>query len=253
MAKEVREAEDDSVRDAFVALMLGVLIEYQYRSDLAEAENDVLRSTGEHLRDDGVERGFAQAQAETEAQFRARVLSSIDVVTKKAICAAVDALLAPFTTTTSILLEPALDGWFIHDGTMPWHAFVGATPNYPDRLYEGDEAQNGGFFRPNSNPLSARPFTLTPRQFVLYVPDLAGFADDASWVWGELTAQEAANHVILQGQGWFVDDGSDPNVGGFVYLGTVSETDLYDLIVRNVNLLAGQSISWEMHATLEAA
>lgn len=253
MALEVREPTDAPVRDALIDLILGVLLEFQYRADLAEAENDVLRSTGENLRDDGAERGFSQGEGESEAEFRQRILTTTAVVTKDAIVAAVNALLAPFTSTECILLEASLDGWFINDGTdgngnpARWHSFVGATPNYPDRYFQGDEAQNEGIYRPNSDPQTARVFNGTPRQFLLLVPDLTGFSDDAAWVWdGSDTTQ------IMQGVGWFVDDGTDADIGGYVYLGALSETVLYDTLVRTVNLLAGQSISWLMHATLEA-
>lgn len=265
MAKEIREQEDAPIRDALIDLLLGALLAYQHRSDVAEAENDLLRSTGEHLRDDAAERGFSQGDGESEADFRDRVLTTtVDATTKKAIVAAVNKVLAPFTSTECILLESALDGWFIHDGTNgkggdpAWHSFLEATPSYPDRFFNGDEPQNDGYARPNSDPQTARIFGGTPRQFLLLVPDLSGYSDDGAWVWdipsvpSKVTPQFLTEQV-LNGIGWFIDDGSDPNIGGSIHTGTASETVLYDLIVRTVGLLVGQSISWEMHATLTAA
>src|SRR6186713_3126093 len=143
MALEVREPATAPVRDAIVDLETATLMEFQYRSDRAEAENDVLRSHEENLRDDGAERGFSRGASEPESEFRARILSTTAVVTKDAIVAAVNALLLPLTPTECILLEAPLDGWFIHDGTDGdagpplWHSFIGRTPSYPDRLYEG--------------------------------------------------------------------------------------------------------------------
>ena len=256
MRREVRESETAPVRDALVDFVLGVLLEFQYRSDLAERDSDAVRAAAVHLRELGAERGFAQAIGEPLGDFRNRILSRLNVTTKDAIVAAVNALLLPYTTTECILLESSLDGWFLNDGTdgdsnpALWHSFLGRTPSYPDRLYEGDEEQNGGVTRPNSDPQYARVFDGTPRQFLLLVPDLTGFSDDAAWLW-----EAPGDHLtqIMAGVGWFIDDGTDPNIGSFLFRGALSETVLYETIVRTVGLLVGQSISWMMHATLEAA
>lgn len=261
MRREVRESENAPVRDALIALTLGVLFEFQYRSDLAEQEADLLRATTVYLRELGTERGFSQLATESDADFRERMLDQLGVVTKDAIVAAVNALLSPFTATECVLLECSLDGLFINDGTdgdgnpAIWHSFIGATPSYPDRFFEGDEEQNDGVFRPNSDPGGARIFDGTRRQFLLLVPDLTGFSDFVPFLWEDAADEESeAFPAASEAIGWFLSDGSDPDIeGSYIYLGLASESSLYDGIVRTVNLLAGQSISWWMHATLEAA
>lgn len=246
MDKAVRDEETAPVRDALVDGLLGLLYELQYRGDLAEAEADVLRASAENLRALGSDRGYAKVVSEEDADFRDRMLEKAEVTTKDAIVAATNGILAPHTTTECEFVDAALDRWFINDGAEAltgWHSFIGRTPSYPTRLFKGDENQNDGVFRPNSDPGGARLFADSlGRQFLLLVPDLLGSGDYAAFV-GVTDAQ------YLTGVGWFVGD--DSGNAGPIYAGLIG-VDIYRAIVRTVQVLAGQSIRWILLATLEA-
>ena len=170
------------VRDALVAGLDGVNERYQELAGYAAAQCDVLRATDMYLVGLAEDRGYFQQPGEGQEAFRSRVIGVPSQVTPAAIVAAVNAILAPFTTVQCQYLESVGDRVFLTDGTAPFHSFwVGASgaapgdasPQYPDRLYR-DDARTGGVNAvsvPNRDPGGPWAFSdVVGRYFVLRVP-----------------------------------------------------------------------------------
>lgn len=162
------------IRDAIAAGLAGIQLRYQEESAYAAAQCDVLRATDYYLTSLGQDRGVFQQPNEAQEAYRARILSIPAQVTPQAIVTAANAVLAQFTTVQCEYLESALDRWYITDGTLTWHAFVGpVSPTYFDRLYRDDVATNGTLI-PNREPGGDWVFAdENGRYFVLRIPVVA--------------------------------------------------------------------------------
>lgn len=170
--------------DALAAGLLGMLVEHQARADYAAAQGDVTRATDEYLDGLAGDRGSHRASGETNSAYRERTTAWKEIATPEAIVGVVNGILEGVTTREAQVFESVLDRWYVTDGTdgsggaPAFFSFVGdglaeMCPNYPDRLYEDDEAANGGYVRPQSSPGGALAFADGfGRMFVVRVPQL---------------------------------------------------------------------------------
>lgn len=246
---EVRRSLTAPVRDALVAALTEIIKEYQRRSSKAAALSDLLRSEGTHLESLCAEHGVFKQSGESDEDLRARTLGIPELVSPSAILAAVDAILAPWTSARAKYFESELDQWFVGvDGTATWSSFVfdgtaGATPHYPDRLFADDVVENSGDSIDGREVTDAWVFADTlGRYFVLRLPPLESVDDEGSYVF-------ATSGVA---DGMFIADGSDTagaesdgSVTSFVFTDQAFSDDLYAAIVSAVELLKGQGIRWQ--------
>lgn len=244
------EPEMDPVRDALVEALYGLLDEWQYRSDYAAAQADITRALNQYLDAQAADRSASRAKGEEDEPLRSRALGQQAVVTETAIVAAVNAILSLYTTTECQLLDGALDGWFIHDGTdgnggpAKWHSFLGGGPHYPDRLFTDDAINNDGAFRPNSRVETARCFQdAVGRQLLLRVPDLGFNLRDAALVFDDTVVPEF---------GFFVGDGTTVPAGAFLDASSEGPLALYRAIANLMDTVVGQSIRWDMTSDIAA-
>lgn len=248
---DVRRSVSAPVRDALVAALTAILQEYQRRSSQGAGCADILRAEGDELAALASDhQGFKQP-GESDESLRARVLGIADLVTPETILAAVNAILAPFTTIEAKYFESEVDQWFVHDGTVTaWDSFVyddedAASPRYPDRLYVDDEDENGGDSIEARQVLGAWAFTDgLGRYFVLRIPPLEAVDDSGTYAFSSDTVDD----------GMFVADGSDTGgsessgaVTSFVFTDQVQSDELYAAIVSTVDLLRGQGIRWQAY------
>ena len=241
----------DPVRDLLVDALAALAQEYEAASDHAVAQSDIARAVQQYLAALAGDRGAGKARGEGDEAVRARSIGQQACVTETAIIAGVNAILSLVTTTECQLVDGALDGWFIHDGTdgnggpPQWHSFVGGPPNYPDRLTSDDSANNGGAARPNSAVGGARVFKdAIGRLLLLRLPDVGFQLRDAAVVFEEGT--EATT-------GFFVGDGTTTPVGAFLDASSIEPGAMYRAIANFMSGALGQSVRWEMDSDIVAA
>jgi hypothetical protein len=182
---EMLDVDPQPVLEAAADCLLAMALEHQRAAGTCAAGVDPDRAEDEELRGVAEDRSATQADGEDPELFRARFLGIQASASNEAIAAAVNAILAPWTTKTCGLLE-ALDQWFVHDAdndiypgtgtdeTVDWHSFLGEQAQYPDRLYESDAALNGGEFIESRGGTGAHVFgATTVRTFVILLPSLA--------------------------------------------------------------------------------
>lgn len=237
----IRKPDTALVRDAIVAMLTVIFQDMQSKSEYAAWQSDILYATGVYLTGLGNDRGFEKHAGETDEQFRARVLQIPQLVTPAAILAAVNSILSSYTSFHARYMEASVDRLFIADGTTTWKSFIGASPSYYTRLYEGDSAANGGVFIPGRGINGAWVFSDTiGRYFVLRIPPLIGSDDQHSF--------------ILAGAGSFINDGTNVSgteatgsVATFMFADRQSAIDIYTTIVNTVNRIKGSSIRWMLY------
>lgn len=251
LPQALRDPALDPVRDTLVVALTALLQEWQYRSDYGAAQSDPSRAVEQYLAALGGDRGASKTIGEAEEAFRERAFQQRECVTERSIAAGVDAVLSLVTTARCALVDAALDGWFIHDGTdgnggpPKWHSFVGAPPSYPDRYTEDDAVNNDGKFRPNSAVGSARVFSDSlGRLLLVRVPDVGFQLRDAALVF--------AAGVAPAEQGFFVGDGTTTPVGAFVDASSAEPTAIYRAIGSFLEAALGQSVRWEMTSDIAA-
>ena len=240
------DGETAPIRDALVDALTALLFQLQYRGEYAISECDILRATLNRLSTIGGEdRGIPIAPGEDQEDYRARLLSVPVLATETAVIAGVNAILAPFTATQCVLIDAALDRWFVGTGAQSWHSFVGAGPEYSDRLYNGQEVMNGGLSRPNSNPGGARAFSdQIGRHFVLLLPDFGTLTLPSPVAPSGATA-------FRDEIGFYVGNTSDPNSAAYVS-GFSASAAIYQAIEGFVNSVIGQSVRWGLIGELAA-
>ena len=256
LAAYLKPGDSIEVRQAIVAGLFAILAEYQRRSERAVCLSDITRSSGNFLVALAQDRGVFAADGESDPSLRARVLVTDATVTPAAILAAVNAILAPFTTFQAAYCE-GLDRWFIGSqspldgsGATPWHSFVWTSassrdPEYPDRGYLDDTAANGGFVIVGRRPGGARVFSTRGRAFFLRVPDLSARSGDGSFAYASAD-QGAANT-----NRWFVCTGiSSGNESVVSPTRNVTGTmdTIFEAIVSTVTRLKGAGISYTIYA-----
>lgn len=215
--------------------------------------SDVLRASGSALDGLGIDHEIFRQPGELDEDYRARILGLADVVTPDVIVAAVNEILAPFTSARARYFESEVDQWFVHDGSVvAWDSFVNvddntaqASPHYPDRLYPDDAVENDGDAIDNREVLGAWAFDDTiGRYFVLRIPQLEAVDDLGSYSFDDTVTDD----------GMFVANGtdeagseSDGSVTSFLYTDQVQSDELYAAIVRTVEILKGQGIRWQAY------
>lgn len=239
------------VRDALLDALTALLYQLQFRGEFAIAQCDLLRATEQYLTSlGGDDRGVPQATGERDENYRARLLATPATVTEAAIITGVNVILAPFTSTQCQLFDAILDRWFVRSNpTSPsWRSFIGNSPEYPDRLYSGQEALNGGVSRPNSDPGGARVFkTSLGRQFILRLPDLSSLAEPP----GVSPNEDAITRDPTVG--FFVGQTTSAARSAFVNQNSTTPLAVYQAIEIFVNSVVGQSVRWGFSAELDAA
>lgn len=258
----LRDADVAPIRDALIDALTALLLELQFRNEYAIAQADVVRATVGYLTSlGGDDRGMPRAPDEQDVPYRSRLLTLPAAVTEEAITLGVNAILAPFTTVQCQLVDAVLDRWFVGaaatDATRSWHSFIGAAPQYPDRLYAGQEIANGGVSRPNSDPGGARLWSgaqsaagTSGRQFLLLLPDLGSAADPSPVSW-----KNTGHHVSSEAptDGFFVGKTVSQISAAYVRIDFTIARSVYRAIEGFVNSVIGQSIRWTFINELGAA
>lgn len=245
------DAGSTVVRDALVQCLLSMLLEYQNRAGYAAAQSDPGRATTQYEDGQFNDRGFRRAVSEQDESFRTRGLSVPALVTPVNVVAAVNAILAPFTKIQCQYLESDQDGLFLTDDTGIYHSFLGAGPNYPDRLFPSDAISNGGVFRPNADPGGAWLFPdTTGRFFVLRVPDLSSYNSAHAFLGNGTDTNRSES---LGSIGVFLGDGSNTNnsevngtIGAYMDSDVTTASGIYQSIIDTVESIRGHSIRWEL-------
>lgn len=212
-----RNPDTAVVRDAFAAAFADGHIEYQCVSERSAARCDPLRATGEFLRSKAGEYDVIPAVGESNDSVRQRMFSAPLIVTPDAIEAAVNGVIVPRTCR---IAELEMDGWFVHSGSdsSVWDSFIGAEPEYPDRLYDAFTGLRPG---------GAVPASTAPRRFHVRIPVL-----DA--------ANENFAFVSTVGDGPYV------GTGAFFFEDAKTADELYAAIIGRVQAIKGQGISWSL-------
>lgn len=265
------------VRDALVTGLTALLLRHQELSGYAAAQNDETRATDVYLRGIADDLGVSATATDTDATLRPRIQGTPNQVSPTAILAAANAVLAPLTAMQAQYFESVLDRLYITDGTAPFHSFIGASPQYPDRLYPDDAALNGGAARPLSNPGKAWTYSDTYGHFFcVRVPDLGSLDGNIVLVYngtllsagdtavpelGGATPSGAYAGTLLPGQvapsaggqGLFIADGSnasgaeaDGSVATFLYSNTTDALSAYQAVANAVEAAHGHSIRWQL-------
>jgi hypothetical protein len=240
----VRQSDSAPVRDALAAALVEILRRYRALSGYAAAQCDITRATGIYLASLCAEHGVFKQDGESDDALRARALTAPELVTPAAILAAANTILALYTSVQAQYAESALDRWFVHDGTAPWHSFVGAQPQYFARLYPADAAANDGLVRPNSEIGGAWAFAdRVGRMFVLRVPVLTGLGDAHAFVADGPSAPPDARVFIADGSNGSGSEASG-QLGMFVYASPSNALAAYQAIVNAVSRIKAHSIRW---------
>jgi hypothetical protein len=258
----LKHGEDAPITEALVDTLTSIVLTYQEASSYAAAQSDVGRATDPQLGALGEDRLVPQADGEDVEGYRARVVSVPATASITVLRDAANAVLARHTTKRARVFEAVLGRWFV--GTTAaaaaraaagWHSFVGATPRYPDQLYEADESINGDSLS-DGDPAGAHVFfDHLGRHFHVVVPDLTLLSQHHAFLWSGTT------HPRRLGMAPALDDPRGTSTVG-AYLGTQVDTDqsaplakatataldIYRTIEAELKRLGGQSIRWSMQA-----
>lgn len=237
--KEWKQEADAPVRDAIGTGLTVALQELQVAVGYSAAQSDPLRATDRYLLGLAEDRGFVPAPNEAQEAFRARISDTPGLVTYDAILALVTDLLAPYTPIAPRLFDSVEDRYFVTDGAGAYHSFVGAPPDYPDRLYPQHAAVNDGVTLTQSHPPGAWVFgDCVGRYFVVIVPDFS--------------PRDVALSLPYAGTGFsdsfFVGDGTGSSVSSYVLTEFQTALTVYQSIVNAVERLSGQGIRWQLFA-----
>jgi hypothetical protein len=238
------------VRDGIFAGLLALCAEISDWGEYAAAQADVLRATGNYEDAIGAEReNFRTGNDDTA--YRSLLLSPPAVVTPAAILATVNAVLAPYTNLQAAYFEANSDRAFAYQDADPAQAprayayqdtSQPQTPDYFDRLYASEAAQNVGFFCPGREPGNARVFQDDiGRYFVLRVPDLSSINAQDTPVYQELPANA---------DDFFVGTGAAGSWTSYVLQNAVTAATLYAAVINVVLRLNGQSIRFALFVDL---
>lgn len=245
------------VRTALLTALAAGLVLHQDLAAYAAAQGDPTRATGPYLTGLGEDRGIVRQTGQDIETYRARVLSVEDQVTPAAVLAAANRLLAPYTTVLPQYIESVLDRFYVFDGVtdLSMRSYIGASPDYPDRLYPQDAGINGGAFRPQSDPGKAWTFSdMVGRAFVLRVPDISTASAYVPMVMNGTGELDTFASDSLGTPGMYVADGTNADGGSeadgttatFLFTDTTTATSVYEAIGNELERLRGHSIRWTM-------
>jgi hypothetical protein len=236
----LRPDDPAPVRDGILAAITKLCCSSQEWAQYAAAQADVLRATGAYEDTIGAERSIFRNGLDGEP-YRSLILQPPAVVTPVAIVAAANAILAPFTSVQAQYCESWGDrafffdddqaappmAYFYDDGTIP------LSPDYPDRLYASEGAENDGFAIPNREPGAARFFDDdVGRLFFLRVPDLSS-----------VDAQDTPIYDEPQANDFYVGF-SLASYTSYILADATSSATIYANIINAVERIRGQSIRW---------
>lgn len=251
----LKPSDPPPVRDAIIAALVAMFRTYQAKSSYASAQSDILRANGIYLDGLASDREIFRQVSEDDESLRTRILSIPGLVTPAAILAAVNSIIAGFTTAQAQLFEASVDRWFVNNGNSAsqWHSFIGQNPFYQDRLYIDDLSLNLGQFRLQSRVGGAWAFGDTiGRYFVLRIPQLPGTENQHMFIGdgSNTNGQESLGTVVS-----FIADGSNTNSQesagtdvSFAYSLRQSVVDVYNQIISAVERIKGHSIRWMLFA-----
>jgi hypothetical protein len=241
----LRPDDTAPVRDAIIAGLTALCLAIQDRAAYAADQANVLRATGKYLDEIGAkERGILR-EGDLDPAYRARILTAPSLVAPTYILAGVNAILAGYTSVTAKYMEPNSDrftvpktistsvsqGAFIYKrGSVP------RSPDYLDRLYVSEAAQNGGVFIPNREPGDCRIFKdEVGRYFFIRVPDLSS-----------VNAQDTPVYQELQANDFYVGTSTANSWTSYVLKNSTTSATLYAAICNVVNRLKGHSMRWTL-------
>ena len=217
---------------------------YQLAASYAAAQADVTRATGLYL--DGLlgDRGVPRVAVEAgdDEAYRKRALRAPQVVTPTLLLAAVNEILAPYTTIKAQLFEGVLDRMFLGAGTRPYAFLTQANaidPAYDDRFYPDREG---------SSPGGARVFSdsRNGRLFVLRLPVLGGvqtgFVLDGSEPKDETTPAGGTQTAT----GFFLGAGTNSDAASYPGTGGQTARTVYQSIANTVRILKGQGVRFRL-------
>lgn len=232
------------VRDAICAALAEIHKAYQDEVAQLFAQADPLRATGDELYRIADEHEVTAYANEDPSDLRDRLFQLEDAVTPAAIAAAVNSILAQYTTAQCQIVEPELDGWFVEDGNTSIGAFIptstpggACSPHYADRLYPDDAAENGGFVLPNADPRFTIVANGSPRSLLIWLPELSASDSDFSFC---VDASDSIMAIFSGTQ----DDLADADSSNFIFTSSQTSDDAYASIVGVVDSLKGQGITW---------
>lgn len=249
---EYKQEPEAPVRDALVGAQAALFTKYKKTSQYAADQANVARATRRYLDGQGEDRDVHRSGNEGDGPYRARVLAVPEVVTPLAIVAAVNAVLAPYTTIKAQYLESIQDRAYLRfhppseldDPVGRGCAILEHSPNYASRLYPEDEAVNGAA-RVQCSPGGAWLFgDRVGRYFVLRVPDLSPLDTVIPAMYFPMPG-EPENLGGLSRRMFLRTTGSDPPKS-FLYKKSTTALDVYGAIVSAVEAVIGHSVRWKM-------
>jgi hypothetical protein len=234
------------VTDGLVEALYWLILYWQHDAGYAASQADLLRATEEYLDGLGQDRGKERGEGETDLEYRARIIDIPDLVTGVAIRIVVNGILSAFTASECQVFEPALDRWFVAPSSAgaTWRSFLERNPEYPDRLYEQDAAENGASIA-NNEPKRARVFSdRIGRQFMVIVPDLTGLHDSPASLYSSAFQGTGAQDARYGDIAAHLGAGTSSSVAAFLIGSTTTATTVYQSIVNAVNQIKGHSMRW---------
>lgn len=234
-----RKAKDAPVRELLLGALVAMAREWQRRSSYAIEQSAVATATDQYL--DGLvgDYGLARAQDESDQALRRRAMAVPEQVSPKALLGAINAVMGPHSSVPVRMLEPTLDGWFVHGGAATWHSFVGAPPDYPDRLYA--PGSGGGLLRDHSEPHGAIPhWDPVGRELLLLMPSFDP-EGAATFVSDSASAPEETQFFV----------GEAPFPFGFVWAGASTTRDVYAALANSLERVLGHGIRVAFLETME--
>ena len=230
------------VRDALFAGLTEILLTYQARAGYAADQADILNAVGAPLYEACAELGVYQQAGESDNSLRARALTQPSLVTPAAILAAANSLLAPYSNILPQYCESILDRTYLSFGDAGWHPYfyfdgdIPRSPDYFDRLYPNNAAQNGGYVRPQSEPGASRLFfDDVGRLFLLRIPDLS-----------PLDSRTAGVFTTSDQNAFYVGSGSSNSNTTYMRTIPASSATIYASLINVINRIKGASVRWEL-------
>ena len=166
-----RPVGESPVLDDGLEALTAICEEWQDETELAVMQSDLGQSTDQYLQGQAEDRGSFKQDADTNTSLRNRVITAPKCVDRLSIVAAVNAVLAPYTSVSCRVFESIRDRLYIGDGTNSWHSYIGARPTYPSRYYDS---------RPSSQPPGAWVFGDEVGRFLVILIPVVSSAVQAS-------------------------------------------------------------------------
>ncbi|HEY2509819.1 MAG TPA: hypothetical protein VGI39_03155 [Polyangiaceae bacterium] len=240
----LRPDDDAPVRDAILAAILALCLSCQDWAQWASDQASALAANGAYLDAAGEEQGQIR-NGDLDPAYRARILAPPSVVAPTALLTAANAVLAPYTAVGCKYAESQDDRlfWRLEDGSttgpfgyLYFDGSVPQSPDYADRYYESEAAQNGGVGYPGREPGSGLLFDDTVgRWFLLRAPDLTSIDGEDTPVYD--TPQPNDFYVGTTAAGSFTS---------YVLADAATSSAIYGALINVIDRLKGQSIRWSL-------